>query len=338
MNSEPLPIGRTLLYPAPLSADFFGILEMISSQYTDSQYVSNQATSHLPKYMAGNCRFSASSSVASTVAFGQSGDKQGIIIYQYLWSGEDKVQQAWHQWVFNYPVATAYFSGEAVNFLFIRNGQLVGAKVDPKIGVLSLASGVRPYLDLYFSLEVVDHTFTVPAWLMAFDPDVGSKLWLCQSAGDLAGERVGVVSINPMTGVGTTVRSYPAGTVELGIPYRSLISPTPPQMQDRNGQKIDSNKLTVLRFGVNTQNSSEYQVAVADTAGLSGSQVQGTLRWSSSELELGQARISNYSRSIIPARTEADTTTLQIYTDDLGELNVVGIDYVCRYNQKIRRR
>jgi hypothetical protein len=109
-------------------------------------------------------------------------------------------------------------------------------------------------------------------------------------------------------------------------------------MQDRNGQKIDSNKMTVLRFGINTQNSSEYQVAVSDTAGLSGATTQGTLRWSSSELELGQARLSSQARAIVPARTEADTTTLQIYTEDLGELNVVGIDYVCRYNQKIRRR
>jgi hypothetical protein len=225
-----------------------------------------------------------------------------------------------------------------VNFLFVQNGQLVGVKVDPKIGVLSLASGVRPYLDFYTSVEVVDNEFTVPAWLRAFDPDIGEKLRLCQSTGDLAGERVGVVSVDPMTGVGTTVRSFPAGTVELGVPYQSLLSPTPPQMQDRNGQKIDSNKMTVLRFGIDTQNSSEYQVAVSDTAGLSGATTQGTLRWSSSELELGQARLSSQARAIVPARTEADTTTLQIYTEDLGELNVVGIDYVCRYNQKIRRR
>lgn len=338
MNSEPIPIGRTLLYPAPLSADFFGLLEMISSQYTDSQYVSNQATAHLPKYMAGNCRFSASSSVASMVAFGQSGNKQSAIIYQYLWSGDEKVQQAWHQWVFGYQVATSYFSGEAVNFLFVQNGRLVGVKVDPKLGVLSEASNARPYLDFYTNVTVTNHQFTVPAWLLAFDPAIGSKLWLSQNTGNLAGERVGVVSV--IAGVGTTVRSFPNGVVSLGVPYQSLFSPTPPQMQDRNGQKIDSNKLSVLRFGVNTQNSSEYKVAIADSAGLDGSdpQTQGTLRWSSSDLELGQARVASQSRSIIPARTEADTTSLQIYTEDLGELNVVGIDYVCRYNQKIRRR
>ena len=338
MNADPLPIGRTLLYPAPLSADFFGVLEMVSSQYADSQYVSNQATAHLPKYMAGNCRFSASSSVASLVVFGQSGDQQGIVVYQYLWSGDEKVQQAWHQWLMSYPISHAYFSGEALNFLLVQNGVLVGVKIDPKVGVLAAGSGQRPYMDLYSEIEVVANEFTIPAWLLAFDPDVGDLFRLAQSGGDLAGERVGIESFDPMTGTGRTVRSFPDGTVTLGIPYRSLLSPTPPQMRDRNGITIDSGKLTVLRFGVNTQNSSEYQVAVADSAGLSGAYVQGALRWSSSELELGQARTSSYARAIVPARTDAETTSLQIYTDDLGELNIVGLDYVARHNQKIKRR
>lgn len=338
MNSEPLPIGRTLLFPSPLSSDFFGVLEMISSQYTDSQYVSNQATSHLPKYMAGNCRFSASSSVASMVVLGQSRDKQGVIVYQYTWSGDEKVQQAWHRWQFAYPVATVFFIGEAVNFLFVQNGQIVGATVDPKIGVLSFASTRRPYLDFYTEVEVVDRQFQLPAWMLAFDPDIGSKVKLSQSEGSLAGETVGIEDIDVLTGMGTTVRSFRNGKVSIGVPYRSLISPTPPQMQDRNGQKIDSNKLTVLRFGVNTQNSSEFQVVVADDTALDGTQTQGTLRWCSTELDLGQGRFAEHARAIIPARTDAESTTLQLYTDELGELNVVGIDYVCRYNQKIRRR
>ena len=338
MSSEPIPIGRTLMYPAPLSADFFGVLEMISSQYADSQYVSNQATAHLPKYMAGNCRFSASSSVASMVVFGQSRDTQGLIVYQYLWSGDEKTQQAWHRWQFEYPVATSYFSGEAVNFVFVSNGRIVGAKVDPKLGLVSPDSFRRPYLDFYTTVEVVDRVFTLPSWMLQFDTAVTTKVRLSQSSGAAAGEAVGIASIDPVTGVGLTNRSFENGVVSVGIPYRSVLGPSPPQMVDRNGQKIDSNKLTVLRFGVNTQNSSEYQVVVADSAGLDSNQVQGTLHWSSPELELGVAREASYARAVVPARTEADTTVLQLYTDGLGELNIVGLDYTCRYNQKIRRR
>lgn len=337
LNCEPIPIGRTLLYPTPLSSDFFGVLEMIASQYADSQYVSNSATEHLPKYMTGHCRFSAASPVASMVVFGQSRDTHGVIVYQYMWSGDEKVQQAWHRWDFAYPVATAYFSGEAVNFLFVANGKLIGARVDPKIGVLSFESTRRPFLDLYVEVTVTDRKFTVPAWLRDFDPGIGSKLQISQSEGPLAGERVGLESYDPVTGEGTTVRSFRDGVVAIGVPYRSLISPTPPLLKDRNGNTIDTNKLTVLRFGVNTQNSSEFQVAVTDTNALTANYTQGTLRWCSTELSLGQARYAVQGRAVIPARANAPTTSLQLYTEGLGELNVIGLDYTCRYNQKLRR-
>jgi len=335
MGAEPVPIGRTLLYPAPLSSDFFGVLEMISSQYTDSQYVSNQATAHLPKYMAGGCRFSASSPVASLVCFGQTRNTQDTIIYQYTWSGDEKVQQAWHSWKFPFSVATSYFSGEVLNFLFVSGDTLVGARVDPKQGLVSEEGSRRPYLDLYVPVTVVDRAFTVPAWLMQFTGGVG--LVLSQVVGELAGDEVGIESVAP-DGTARTVRSFTAGQLYLGLRYTSVFSPTPPIMLDSNGAKIDSAKLTVLRFGLNTQNSAEYTVAMRDDRRPLYDQSVGTLRWASSALELGSARVAGIGRAIVPSRANADTVVMQASTESTGELNITGIDYVCRFNQKIRRR
>lgn len=337
MQSSPVPIGRTLLFPAPLSEDFFGVMEMISSQYTDSQYISQHVTEHLPKYMAGTCRFSASSSVSSSVLFGQSLDTRGLIMYQYMWSGDEKVQQAWGRWNFEYPVATAYFQGESCTILSIQNGVLVGMRIDPKVGVVNRSNFRRPFLDYYVEVEVVDRQFQVPTWMLEFDPDIVPKLRLSQSEGPMAGERVGIESVDTVTGAGTTVRSFRNGSCMLGIRFSSLFSPTAPVLVDRMGTKIDSNKMTILRYGIATENSAEYEVAVFDANVMSSSEDMGTLFWSSDELELGSARVAMQSRAIVPARTNADTTSLQISTDGLGELNIVGLDYSCRYHQKIRR-
>lgn len=339
ITSQPVPVGRTLLFAAPRSTDFFGLTEMISSQYTDSQYVSNPATDHLPKYMGGTCRFGVSSTVASMVLFGPSRDKRALIAYEYAWSGDEKVQQSWHKWNFGYEIAATYFSGEAINLLFVKNGHIVGARIDPRVGVLSFSVSRRPYLDIYFDLNVVNNKATLPAWVLAFDPDFGTRMKLSQNVGDLAGEEVGIESYDKATGVVTTVRSYPTGVVSAGIPYRSTFSPTPPVIEDQNGVKIDSAKLTLLRFGLSTQNSSEYQVVVHDEAQeATETLTQGTLRFCSAELDIGRARYGLQSRAIVPARTNADSTSLSLYTVGTGEMNFVGIDYVARFNQKIRRR
>lgn len=339
MSSEPVPIGRTLLFAAPRSADFFGFMEMVPSQYTDSQYVSTDATAHLPKYMGGKCRFAVSSSVANMVLFGPSGDPRSLIVYEYAWSGDEKVQQAWHTWRFKYPIAGAYFSNESINVLFVHNGVLVGASIDPKQGVVSSDASRRPYLDLYSEVEVAGNIGTVPTWLRTFDPSVWGKLMLSVSTGMLAGERVGTKNVNALTGVFTTVPSFPSGRVAIGVPYRSVLSPTPPVLLDREGRKVESAKLTILRYGVSTQNSMEYRVLVSDGQSVEPEAAdQATLRYCSSELVLGRARYGVASRAVVPARLDADTAALVLYTEDAGELNVTGIDYVARSNQKIRRR
>ena len=335
--SEPVPIGRTLLFAAPRSSDYFGFMEMVSSQYTDAQYVANDATAHLPKYMGGNCRFGVSSSVASMVMFAPSRDPTSLIVYEYSWDGDTKVQQAWHTWRFRYPIAATYFSNEVVNILFIQNGKLLACTMDPRQGVLNFSSTRRPFLDFNVEAEVVDNQVTAPTWLLEFDPACGSDIKLSVASGPLAGEAVGVVSA--IGNVLTTVRSFPSGTVSMGFTYRSLLSPTPPIAQDRNGIKIESAKLTILRFGVSTQNSSEYNVVVTDNTSEDVEAMdQATLRFCSSELMLGHARYGVTSRAVVPARTDADTTTLSLYTEGTGELNFTGLDYTGRFNTRIRRR
>lgn len=339
MNSSPVPIGRTLLFPAPRSADFFGMLEMISSQYTDSQYVANPATDHLPKYMAGVCRFAVSSPVSNMVLLGQSTDKKAAVVHEYTWSGDEKIQQAWHKWRFPYDVATMFFRGENVTVVFVQNGIAVLARIDPRRGLFADLNSLSPYLDLYQPLTVTDRTCTIPAWLRTFDPAIGDKFKLSRTSGGLAGEEVGVESYNAGTGVITTVPSFTSGTVYLGIPYLSAFSPTPPVLRDREGRVITSSKLTVLRFGVQTRNSAEYKVLVTDRTQEDPLDIeQATMYFSSPDLELGSARNANLSRAVIPCRTDAESTSLLLYTEGMGELNITDLDYTARYNQKVRRR
>ena len=96
--------------------------------------------------------------------------------------------------------------------------------------------------------------------------------------------------------------------------------------------------MTVLRFGITVDNSSAFKVEVFDSSMAATEIAQGVLTWQSTELDLGSAVVASQSRVVVPARTRADSTTLLIYTSGLGELNVVSIDYACRYHQKLRRQ
>lgn len=337
MGAEPVPVGRTLLYPAPKSRNYFGLMEMISSQYSEAQYVSNEATAHLPKYMSGSCRFGVSSTTGNMVIFGSYGDRRALTVYEYLWDGEQKAQQAWHTWRFNHNIASAYFSVGVLHLVFIRNGLLVGCTIDPKQVNMDLGELRAPFLDLYSKVQVTNRNGVLPSWLTRFDNSI--ELVLTHASGPMTGEELGVESWNRTTGAFTTVRGFDSGPVYVGVRFRSTLVPTPPTYMDQNGHKIDSVKYTILRYGINTRLSSEYKITLADEFSDEASPfAQATLFYSSTELTPGGMMYASESRAIVPARVDADSAVLTMYTSGTGELNIVGLDYVGRINKKLRRR
>lgn len=340
LGAQPISLGRTLMYALPRSTDFYGILEMLPSQYTDSQYISQDVTAHLPKYMPGRCTWSVSSSVSSLALFGSDGDTYSCTVHEYLWGDQGKAQQAWHKWSFPYPISDAFFSGALVTLVFVQNGMIALCTVDPRAGALTSEAETRPYLDMYYPLTVAASQVTLNADLLTFDPNIAGRTLLSQSTGDLAGEWIGTKPVGPGASVLTTVGTgFPAGDVYAGIPFTSTLSPSPPTVKDSNGVVISSNKLTLLRYMVGTVKSGAFNALVRD-AGVDAefSSEVSTLFWPSAELALGEARLSGETVTIVPVRADASRTTFAMTTSGLQEMNIISLEYVCKYKQKLRRR
>lgn len=336
-TSQPITLGRTLMYCTPKSEDFFGAMEMVPSSYTDSQYLSQDSTPHLPKYMGGRCRFAVSSSIANLALFAPSGDVNSLIVHEYHWDGDQKVQQAWHTWTFEYPVAAAYFASDMIVVVFVKNGQIVLLTIDPRAGSFNAAGERRPFLDGNGHATIVDHVVTIPDWMLAFDPTLGSKLKLMMLTGPLAGELVGA-SPNPAGTQLITVLSHPSGEVGVGLPYYSGFAPSPPVVRDNNEQVIHSGKATLNRFMLGTKGTSEFIVNVDDAYGTGEDIGVPTLTFSSPELALGRGLYSTQATSIIPCRTDMRTTAMEVFTQGTGELNITSLEYVAKYHPKIKRR
>lgn len=338
-TTSPVAIGRTLMFPIPRSSQYFGLMEMLPSPYTDSQYVSTEATEHLPQYLKGRCRFAVSSSVSNIVLFGQTRDYKSVIVHEYSWDGEDKILRAWHRWNFPTDVACTYFSNELINIVTVTNGEIYVGTVDVRAGAIMDSLDVRPFMDWVFKLPVDPETkkFTVPAERRALF--TSEELRTAIVSGGLGGEEIGN-TYNASTGVGELHKSFSGDEVWVGIGFESEVSPTPPVVLDREEIPIASNKLTLLRFFVLTNNTSKFQVYVQDKA-VQSSQHEfpaPPIRWTSPELSLGKAPVSGEAGVVVPCRTRANTTEARFVSEGLGEMNITALEYVCRYNQRIRRR
>lgn len=333
MTVEPIDLGRTLMYPMPRSADNYGILEMLPSPYTDSQYVSTDVTEHIPTYLKGRCRIAVSSTVGSIALFGSTDCLRTLYVYEYVWKGEEKALQSWHKWVFPKDIADVYFNGDLITIIFAEGDLAVKATVDP-----------RTY----------DHE--VPEVYLDFNKEEttgAASLELTQEYSDFVGQESFKVVYADTGLAGSTIgfdrngrdlvlnKSIKEGVkVKVGIPYESKVIPTPPVVRDYQGDPIATNRLNLISYYCITDNSGTYTITIKDKAraALDIEYDRSPVKWYSTELNLGQSPVGGLTGDVVPCRVPANSSDVTFSTNGTFEMNIVALEYVCMYNYRRQRR
>lgn len=334
----PVVTGQTILYANRRNADYAGLLEFIPSAYTSSQYVSQDATAHLPRYIPGRLMGLHVSSVTNVALFRYSGARDSLLVYEFMW-GEDakRVQGAYHKWVFPYTVLNLHTLSEVV-YLFTAgvDGYVQVLKVDPREGFVAGAAYDLPFLDAPVEVVVSGGTFTLPEHLRVPGVTV-ERVALAYYTGKDSGAELGIDSIAP-DWTCKVVRGVPDGVYAVGLRYRSHVTLTPPMLKDDNDNLIGSGHVRLLRLDIALRNSGVVDILIEDEARdvYEDSEYSGILM-NSKELVPGLPLKASLANIIVPCRTNTDTTNVTISTDGTLEMNLMDVSYILRYNQRRRR-
>lgn len=334
-RSVPQVVGRTLMYCSPVSEDYFGVGELNPSAYTNSQYSPQNLTDHIPRYIPGRCRQIVASNTANIALFTSTADYTGVLVHEYLWSGEDRSLMAWHHWTFPADICSMHFARELIVVCLKVGTSMVMCTIDPRVSAFLSSGESRPFLDVYSYVDVVDNKFTVPVYLR--DAAKAGKLCMAQSQGVLAGEPIGIESIDTTTWTGTTVRSFKEGQAAIGWKFTSAFAPTPPMVRDKNDVVISTAKTTILRYEITVQKSGEFNIRVQDTSEVIQDGTNTALTWSSVELGLDKRKLAEFGTVVVPCRSIAHNTEVLLSTDGTLDLNVLDIEYTLRTVQRRRR-
>lgn len=341
----PVMAGQTVIYPNKRNNSYAGILELIPSPYTSSQYATQDATVHLPRYIPGRVLQMQSSSVANMAFVRMSGQRKHLLVYEYMWGGQDggKVQAAWHQWAFPYNILSVQALEDEV-FLYLQGpspgNKLLILSMDPREGYNLGMEYTNAYSDLQTQVTVSGGVLEVPAVLrpVGWADTYKEDLILTYPANSPMGPtEVGLKDIAGTNQL-SVVRGVPDGQYTLGRRYNSAFTLTTPVLRDQNDKLVGSGHVRLLRLDVAVRNSGHFDVHVTDTprdVDWSG-ELTGILM-NSKELMLGQTLRMDLATITVPCRTNADTTEVTLYTKGSQELNVLDISYILRYNQRRRR-
>lgn len=321
----PVVVERSMYYAYQRGVDYFQVGEFIPNSYTDGQYYNQGLTDHIPLYATGVCQHMAVSSTNKIVAC-TSGGKE-VLINQFLWSGDERLQMAFHKWVYPQDVLYIDFSQEYM-IIIMDNGNGGFDVCTQNIQINMLSTKPAPYLDKYSYLEFgTGDTATLPTHLTGVPELVAStysNTELRHYKRDLA-----------VVGSTAKVLQSAGETLVLGIPYESEFSITPPFIKNQNGRVVVGSEDKLRAVTPELAYSGAFTTLTGDINGDAYDDEESTaIYWS--EVDIGKSWINGIGSVMIPCRTRLSSTYVQFKTSGTYELNVRSMTYQVRPNRKYK--
>lgn len=335
---RPMLTGQTLLYPNRRNSEYAGLLEFIPSSYTSSQYVTQDATAHLPKYIPGRVMEMHVSSVTNIGFVRYSGNRNALLVYEFMWGADAaKAQAAYSTWEFKQEVLALHTLSESM-VLFVRSStdKVQMLRIDPREGFVAGATYDVPYIDSYVDIYVQNREFPLPEALR-YAGIIKDDIACAYPANGMAGSEVGIESLGSDWNV-KCVRGVPDGMYRVGLRFTSTMTLTPPMLKDQNDNVVDSNSVRLLRLDAAVRNTGDFSIKVVNTSrDVNLAFEDAVVLLNSKELRLNRTIKSDVSNLIIPCRTVASTTDVTFTTDGTLELNVLDVSYILKHNQRFAR-
>lgn len=338
INAPPVAAGRSLYFSAPRSLGYVGIHEMSPSPSTDSHYVADDVTSHIPSYIPGPTAYiSGASTSGFLVAGSDTSSPDSLVVYQYIWAGADKVQQAWHTWTMHKQVLGTYFSGDTLMIIMYHNGRVGLMRLN--LRALSGKAGLpAPRYDMQrpVTCTVAGRLTINAAYYEGIQHDLRAYR-TSAGVGQYLERRVFDAVVTEGANVHIPVPEAEVGqTYIVGHGFESLVDPGSPVVRDHNDVPITTTRATLRGYRLSVAETGEFEYRIGDAV-RAGAWLDTTpLRLFSRRLDAGQPFVDTATVPL-PARVDMLTSTFELRADGPYDMNIKSLEYGYKHNLRYRR-
>lgn len=334
--APPAITGESLMFSFK-AGKYSGIREMYTDSFTSTKRA-RPLTEHVSEYIEGNIVDMVSSPNINTMIIRTDSSDEIVYVYDWLWSGDNKVQSAFHKWTIGGSLLFAKFIRDVVYFVVDRGTGIY-------LEQLPLSNDEDDEaLDFSVKLDrrsVVDASFDGSKWSFTLPYEIGEE------------ELVAVRSTGCWDGdIGTSViYSYEDGVyyseddlsesnscrLIVGTKYSSKYTPTKPFIKDSNGRAIGLDRLTLGKAYLNYESIGLTNVTVKDDRtriewryDYNGRRIGG---WNN---RVGFAPLDSGSFGF-PVRLLSGNATLTVSTDDYRPFILRDMEWEGMFKQRGRR-
>lgn len=328
LRVAPVAAGRNIFF-----AINYGKYTGIREFFTEGSEDVNDArpiTDHVLKYMEGKVTKLATTSNFNTLLVQTDKNDKHIYVYEYIWSGNTKLQASWSTWIMPNSVQHMFFV-DSVIYMVVKIGDDYSLESTDLDTQFETDLNYMVHLDRKYSLEATG-SLTLP-----YDnpPDIDDMIFVQGEDCANPGLRAEVDSYDPETKIVTFKRNY-NGRIHFGQKYLSRYVPTMPFVKDADGVKIGTARLVISQFRMNYRESGSFSSAI-----MSKYRDDATVYFSGRiandpNTVVGVAPIQS-GTFIMPFRENAEYAELEIYTDNETPLTLMDIEWRGQYTKRGQR-
>lgn len=329
LDAAPVTSGRNIFF-AINYGNFTGIREFYtegSSDINDSRPI----TQHVLKYIPGTIAHMAASSNFDILLVKSSASMKQVFLYEYIWSGDTKLQSSWSKWIFSDNVKYFFFDESIIYTVIERDGIYSLQKLDMNVQD-DTDVNYQIKLDSRVIVESVDDELELEAHMPEIDDVIIIQGSGCPNPGLIAE----IDSFDDMTNTITLKRDMEGGNVILGRKYLSRYKPTMPIVKDADGVKIGTGILTIAHFFINVQKSG-FMKAIIHSLYRTLVSVNYNGRYASNpNTVVGEAAIVDASFNV-PFRENTDYGELELQTESHLPLTLMDIEWDGQWRKRGQR-
>lgn len=338
-RAKPAVTGESVMFSFS-TGRYAGVREMFTDSLTDTKRA-RPITEHVAEYIEGVPLEMTTSPNINKLVIRTDLSGNSLYIYDWLWSGEQKVQSAFHKWIFDGVIrATKFIRDELVILIERSDGVYLesipvandtdeeslsfSVKADRRSDVTaSFVNGRWEFLPPYTLNTGTYAVLNTGCW----ESDIGTNAnWeldgdLYVTYDDLADTKGGVLECK----------------LTLGEPFTSRFIPTQPFIIDYAGRVNDIDRFTLNTVTINYVSTGNLNVSVKDK--LSRREWKYNYngrRMSSFNNKVGFSPLDSGSYKF-PVRILADSSTIEISSDDYRPLIIRDLSWEGQHKQRGQR-
>lgn len=336
VNAQPQAGGENIFFAYDASG-FTGIRELFTDNFSDTKKA-YPITDYVSKYLMGQCIQLLASANFNTMMVRTDANLSVVYVYDWLWQTDQKVQSAWHKWIFDGEVLYLFYLTDKMYIVYRKDGKTY-------VDYLYMVNDPTDY-KLSYSVKL-DHKVTVPA---TYNPTTKEySIQVPYSRDDVVltvseggyDTMIGSAFLTTYQGNGlwTTTEGLSNNTdlkVIVGVKYKSRYIPTQPVVKDARDRVIGLDSIIMSNMYVHYELTGFIEMVVSPRQG-NEREYRFYGRWMGSPNNLVGSPVLENGSYRAPIRQRAEDLQISIQSDSHYPITIRDIEIDGTFHQRGQR-